>query len=67
MRVSLLLAVLSSGAGACPAAAQIPEKFVNLQVLPKDLARDSLVQIMRGFSFALGVRCQHCHSGGDGV
>ena len=22
---------------------------------------------MRGFSFALGVRCQHCHAGGDGV
>jgi tetratricopeptide (TPR) repeat protein len=46
---------------------QIPERFQNLQVLPKGIARDSLVQIMRGFSFALGVRCQHCHSGGDGV
>jgi len=22
---------------------------------------------MREFSFALGVRCQHCHSGGDGI
>lgn len=47
--------------------AQIPERFQNLQALPKDIARDSLVQIMRGFSFALGVRCQYCHSGGDGV
>jgi len=46
---------------------QIPERFQNLQVLPTGIARDSLVQIMRGFSFALGVRCQHCHSGGDGV
>jgi tetratricopeptide (TPR) repeat protein len=50
-----------------PLAAQIPEKFENLQVLPKDISRDSLVQTMRGFSFALNVRCQHCHSGGDGV
>ncbi len=47
--------------------AQIPERFQNLQVLPTGIARDSLVQIMRGFSFALGVRCQYCHSGGDGV
>ena len=47
--------------------AQIPEQFQNLQVLPAGIARDSLVQIMRGFSFALGVRCQYCHAGGDGI
>jgi tetratricopeptide (TPR) repeat protein len=47
--------------------AQIPDKFENLRVLPKDITRDSLVQIMRSFSFALGVRCQYCHVGGDGV
>jgi tetratricopeptide (TPR) repeat protein len=50
-----------------PASSQIPDKFENLQALPKDIQRDSLVQIMRGFSFALGVRCQYCHTGGDGV
>jgi len=47
--------------------AQIPEKFENLQYFAKDIPRDSLIQRMRGFSFALGVRCQHCHAGGDGV
>src|SRR5689334_10921980 len=47
--------------------AQIPEKFENLQYFPKDIARDTLINIMRGFSFALGVRCQYCHAGGDGV
>ena len=47
--------------------AQIPQKFENLQVLPGDVPRDTLLQIMREFSFALGVRCQHCHAGGDGV
>ena len=46
--------------------AQVPEKFENLQVLPKDIARDSLTQVMRGFSFALGVRCTYCHVGTDG-
>jgi hypothetical protein len=39
----------------------------NLQYFPKDITRDALVQRMREFSFALGVRCQYCHAGGDGV
>jgi hypothetical protein len=47
--------------------AQIPEKLENLQYFPKDITRDSLVQIMRTFSFSLGVRCQYCHAGGDGI
>jgi tetratricopeptide (TPR) repeat protein len=54
-----------AAAGGAPA--QIPDRAVNLQVLPSDLPRDSVVEIMRGFSFALGVRCQYCHVGGDGV
>ena len=52
---------------ASEATAQIPEKFENLKYFPNTIARDSLVQVMRGFSFALGVRCQYCHAGGDGV
>lgn len=43
------------------ASAQMPDKFTNLQVLPKDIAKNDLMQIMRGFSFSLGVRCEHCH------
>jgi tetratricopeptide (TPR) repeat protein len=49
-----------------PAAAQIPDKFTNLQVLPKDIARGDLVETMRGFATALGVRCEHCHVGEGG-
>jgi hypothetical protein len=41
--------------------AQIPQRFENLKVLPTDIPRDTLIQIMRGFSFALGVRCEYCH------
>lgn len=44
-----------------PLAAQIPERFENLKVLPKDIPRDTLLQIMRGFSASLGVRCNYCH------
>ena len=50
-----------------PAAAQIPDEFTNLQFFPEDISRGELIGRMRHFSFALGVRCQHCHVGGDGV
>ena len=49
-----------------PVSAQRPPPK-NLQVFPKDTSRPELIQSMRRFSFALGVRCQHCHAGGDGV
>jgi tetratricopeptide (TPR) repeat protein len=63
------LAALLVLAGAAPAAAQLPEHFENLKVLPQDIPRDSLLQIMRGFAMSLGVRCQYCHvqrQGADG-
>jgi len=42
--------------------AQVPEKFTNLKVLPRDIHRSDLVGIMRGFSFSVGVRCEYCHA-----
>ncbi len=66
--VSLVLGVLVAGAGSAPAAGQrLGENPANLQFFPSDIAPDSLVETMRGFSFALGVRCQYCHTGGDGI
>jgi photosynthetic reaction center cytochrome c subunit/tetratricopeptide repeat protein len=44
------------------ATAQVPDKFTNLQVLPKDIAKQDLVNMMRGFSFSLGARCDFCHT-----
>ena len=49
------------------AGAQTPWRGANLQYFRKDIPREELIQRMREFSFALGVRCQHCHAGGDGV
>src|SRR2546430_142095 len=40
---------------------QVPEKFSNLQLFPKDISKAELMQNMRSFSFALNVRCSHCH------
>ena len=48
------------------AQSQIPEKFTNLQFFPKDIARDTLVAKMRGITAALGIRCNYCHTGGNG-
>jgi tetratricopeptide (TPR) repeat protein len=50
-------------AGAAPG--QIPDKFVNLKVLPKKIAKDDLVATMRQFSIGLGVRCNYCHAQAD--
>jgi tetratricopeptide (TPR) repeat protein len=63
----MLAAGLALTSSSASIAAQIPEKFENLQVLPKDIARQQLVQRMREFSLSLNVRCQHCHTGGDGI
>lgn len=56
--------VLAMSVVPAPAVAQIPDKFTNLQVLPKDISKDELVSTMRGFAGGLGVRCTHCHVGG---
>lgn len=67
MRSSPLFALASiaaclSGAIAPRAhAQQFPQKFENLKVFPKDIPRDTLLGIMRGFTVALGVRCTYCH------
>jgi len=45
------------------ASGQLPQKFTNLQVLPKDIAPKALVDVMRSFALDLGTRCEHCHVG----
>lgn len=54
------LVVLSQAAGA-----QIPDKFTNLQVLPKDIAKADLVMKMREIASELNLRCHNCHVGPD--
>ena len=59
--------VVLAGALALAAAtgvrAQVPQKFTNLQVLPKDIPPAQLVATMKSFAQGLGVRCEHCHVG----
>ena len=63
--IVVFLAIWAAVSGA--PSAQIPATFQNLQHYPRDISRDELIQQMRQFSFALGVRCQYCHTGGDGI
>lgn len=63
----LLVLLLGVGLGApCTLVAQIPSEFKNLKVLPRDISRDSLVLLMRSFSFATGLLCEGCHVMGEG-
>ena len=68
LRIAVLLMIVAL-APAAPAQtpAQPPWTPQNLQHFPKTITREALVQRMREFSFSLGVRCQYCHAGGDGV
>lgn len=67
LRLILAIGILAISAGTRLTLAQMPEKLENLQHFPKDITRPALVQRMREFSFALNVRCQYCHTGGNGV
>ncbi len=40
-----------------------PDSFKNLKVLPKTIDQRTLINTMRGFAQALGVRCVYCHVG----
>jgi tetratricopeptide (TPR) repeat protein len=66
-RLAILTVAVAIVAVPRQAAAQIPEKFENLQVLPKDIPRDTLLRIMRGFTQALGQRCDFCHVPREGA
>jgi tetratricopeptide (TPR) repeat protein len=47
----------AQGGGAQPQ----QQPYENLKFFSKDLPRDSLLTIMRGFTYALGVNCAYCH------
>ncbi len=63
---ALVLGLAAAPPAAMPLAAQEPEGFENLQVLPADIARNELNAIMRGFTAATGTRCATCHVGEEG-
>lgn len=45
-----------------PATAELDGNENNLQVLPKDISHDELMQVMHSFEVALGMNCGDCHT-----
>ena len=37
------------------------KKGTNLKVLPKNIAEDELIGLMKGYAKSLGVKCKFCH------
>ncbi|HEY4099953.1 MAG TPA: c-type cytochrome [Gemmatimonadales bacterium] len=49
---------------ASPASAQFPpERLTNIKAFPSTIAIPALIDSMKGFTRALGVRCTYCHVG----
>lgn len=47
--------------------AQLPTEFKNLQLFPSDIESEELIDVMKSFTMALGVRCDLCHVGDPGL
>jgi hypothetical protein len=70
LAIALSVAVLAGSSAAAqqpPAAgpqrgAPPAEPPKNLQVLPKDMPREQVINIMRNVNAALGVQCGYCHT-----
>jgi hypothetical protein len=59
-------------AGSLPAQAPTPGRFppdslINVKVIPKSTPVVQVIGMMRNFAFGLGVRCQFCHVGQEGM
>ena len=69
-RLTGLLTVALAAALLAPSHARAqfpPDSLTNLEVLPQDIEVRALVDIMVGFTWALGVRCEFCHVGEAGM
>lgn len=60
--VAIPAATLAQAAGRFP-----PDSLVNVKVFPRTTPVIEVVGAMRNFAFGLGVRCQFCHVGEEGM
>lgn len=60
--LALFAAPLAAQAGRFP-----PDSLINVKVIPKNTPPIQVVGMMRNFAGALGVRCQFCHVGQEGM
>lgn len=68
IRVALSVILLPLTAASLAAQGKFPpDSLTNLQVIPKGTPVQQVIGMMRGFTIALGVRCQYCHLGEEGA
>lgn len=48
-----------------PKSNPIPDSFTNLQVIPTNIPKKDLVNVMKQFSTTFSVRCSFCHAVSD--
>ena len=65
LAVASIAAAVQSGDAAAQQRSPIPDKFTNLQALPKDISKGDLVRIMKQFCFTMEKRCSYCHVATD--
>src|SRR5688572_33466837 len=63
----LALVLLSTAAAAQPPGKWPPDSLVNTHVIPRSTPVIQVVGMMRDFAGGLGVRCQFCHVGDEGM
>ena len=61
------LAVFSSAILAQPPGRWPPDSLVNTQVIPRSTPVTQVIGTMRNITGSLGVRCQFCHVGEEGM
>ena len=67
LMAGLVITLLVASGGSAAAQGKFPpDSFKNLKVLPKTIGQRALLDTMRGFALALGVRCVYCHVGKEG-
>ena len=59
--VALLFFAVVSIAAVLPIK-QVPPKFKNLKILPKNISEAKLDSIMDQYNYSLGVKCDFCHA-----
>jgi hypothetical protein len=59
--LALTIACTAARQPSAPKSAARNPEFKNVQLLSHEMSRDELIEVMRSFNQALGVRCDHCH------
>lgn len=60
--IGVTIAVALFALGHRLSAQDLPDEFVNLQVLDPDISKEDLKATMKGFTAELGVKCTFCHT-----